>query len=796
MPDPAPHLPVEALLEHGTFLRALARGLLGDEDRAEDAVQDAYRSALEHPPRIDSAPGTGTHRSATRSWLATVVQNHARNILRGEVRRADRERLAARAESAQDDVADRLRTQRRVMGAVEALREPYRTVVFLRYAEGLPPREIARRTGAPVETVRSQVQRGLELLRRDLDREYGDRASWCAAIVPLAAPHARFATATAVPFVAWLALVAVIAAIPIGIGYTLRDRVDPLAALPAVEPWSSFTASATEIARASGLSARRALATPERARRTEPPAAAAPAGTVAVLVVDAGGEPLGGVRFADSTPTAEDGWTRVPTGAREPVDAGSGAHLHVLSETTRADGSTEFSLDVPATFELEGDPEELARAELWLASDDGRIAATARAHAGTRPFVRFTRVPARTLLEGGGGAAWILGASSDDGARHASTRVHAVRGRAAEAVALRFEAASRAVLRVASASGVALEDVRFESSARVRPSGEPGSWILESRAAQCEITVRARGHVPELSSFPATPRTMEPWEIRLEPRPGHALEIELSSASGRPDMAVEFEIRHASTPLESRTVRATRSPDGRARASVTDLGVGTYTVIPLDGGPWPFDPPAARVQVPGAPVQFVRRDGPQPRSVTVRARDAEGRPLARVRCALLVDRHELGKRAAVAEQPRIPVHELEHGGVIPAAVIPGQRFWWLVEADGCTSVHGDEGDLRRAGDGLEIDVRLEPGWRCELWFAGLDAHGSPHALADVRLTTRAGRELAASLADGRIVLELPYDPGQLRIERAGWNVVAWEGFANGKRRVELPVHRVLFERDP
>ena len=43
--------PDDELFEHNEFLRALARGLVGDTDRAEDLVQDAYVLALERPPR-------------------------------------------------------------------------------------------------------------------------------------------------------------------------------------------------------------------------------------------------------------------------------------------------------------------------------------------------------------------------------------------------------------------------------------------------------------------------------------------------------------------------------------------------------------------------------------------------------------------------------------------------------------------------------------------------------------------------------------------------------------------------
>ena len=41
-----------------------------------------------------------------------------------------------------------------------------RTVLVLRYGEDLTPEEIAQTTGNPLATVKSHLQRGLQLLRR------------------------------------------------------------------------------------------------------------------------------------------------------------------------------------------------------------------------------------------------------------------------------------------------------------------------------------------------------------------------------------------------------------------------------------------------------------------------------------------------------------------------------------------------------------------------------------------------------------------------------------------------------
>lgn len=49
----------------------------------------------------------------------------------------------------------------RLLAAVEAFDEPYRSVLRLRFFEDLPPTQIAERLALPVETVRTRLKRAL-----------------------------------------------------------------------------------------------------------------------------------------------------------------------------------------------------------------------------------------------------------------------------------------------------------------------------------------------------------------------------------------------------------------------------------------------------------------------------------------------------------------------------------------------------------------------------------------------------------------------------------------------------------
>jgi len=173
MPEP------EALLEHRAFVRAIAKGLLRDEHAAEDVTQETLLAAMERPPQGKNV----------RGWLGAVARNLARMTRRGERRRHDRELRAARPEAVTpaSEALELLELQRKVVEAVRALDEPYRTAVVLHYFHDLPIRQLAARLRVPKETARTRLHRGLAMLRARLDREYGGNRSWLPLAVLLAA---------------------------------------------------------------------------------------------------------------------------------------------------------------------------------------------------------------------------------------------------------------------------------------------------------------------------------------------------------------------------------------------------------------------------------------------------------------------------------------------------------------------------------------------------------------------------------------------------------------------------------
>ena len=170
---------LQRLLAEEPFVRSLARNLVADPD---DVVQQTWLQALQQGGRRIEQP---------RSWLRRIVYNVAANLRRGDLRRAARERVVAVHDLVPSslELMEREERRRSLVAAVDELPSSLRTVLLLRYFEGLPPRRIAADLGLPVTTVWTQLSRGLELLRQRLDSEHGgDRRAWLAPLLSFGVP--------------------------------------------------------------------------------------------------------------------------------------------------------------------------------------------------------------------------------------------------------------------------------------------------------------------------------------------------------------------------------------------------------------------------------------------------------------------------------------------------------------------------------------------------------------------------------------------------------------------------------
>ncbi len=168
----------DELLAHAGWIQSLARSLVRDPATADDLVQDTWVAAMR-----------GQRRGPVRPWLATILRNLWRERDRSETSRAHRERQVASEEQlpSGEELTERVERQRLLAESVMQLDEPYRTVVILRYYEGLSAAKIARRQDQPAERVRWRLRRALEILRERLHGRHGrDWVAWCSFLLPLA----------------------------------------------------------------------------------------------------------------------------------------------------------------------------------------------------------------------------------------------------------------------------------------------------------------------------------------------------------------------------------------------------------------------------------------------------------------------------------------------------------------------------------------------------------------------------------------------------------------------------------
>jgi RNA polymerase sigma factor (sigma-70 family) len=153
----------EVLLErHGPMVFRTCRTILRDRHDAEDAFQATFL-VLARQARSIRNP------ASLASWLHGVARRVACHARSAECRRRrhEQQRVADQAdpcviEPRLDDLAEVVHSE------IDSLPERYRAAVVLCDIEGLTEGQAARRLGRPVGTIRSQLSRGRQHLRKRL----------------------------------------------------------------------------------------------------------------------------------------------------------------------------------------------------------------------------------------------------------------------------------------------------------------------------------------------------------------------------------------------------------------------------------------------------------------------------------------------------------------------------------------------------------------------------------------------------------------------------------------------------
>jgi RNA polymerase sigma-70 factor (ECF subfamily) len=150
--------------EHAQALYGFLSYRTGDRVLAEDLLADTFERARRAPRPVDP------RKARAKTWLYTI----ALNCLRDHARRRSAEgraveRVAAAPSQATSIDFDQIADRDLVKRSLDALSEPEREAIALRFGAELTVPEIAKLTGERLTTVEGRVYRALRKLRETID---------------------------------------------------------------------------------------------------------------------------------------------------------------------------------------------------------------------------------------------------------------------------------------------------------------------------------------------------------------------------------------------------------------------------------------------------------------------------------------------------------------------------------------------------------------------------------------------------------------------------------------------------
>jgi len=147
---------------HQRMVFSLALRVTGEYGTAEEVAQDVFLELFRSAEKLSGD-------DHVRFWLRKVTVHRATDALRRQAHRPE-----SHAEEWMDDAAADgdggagvgTVLEARLEELLGSLPEQMRVAVVLRYQEEMLPDDISKLLGQPVATVKSNLQRGLKLLRR------------------------------------------------------------------------------------------------------------------------------------------------------------------------------------------------------------------------------------------------------------------------------------------------------------------------------------------------------------------------------------------------------------------------------------------------------------------------------------------------------------------------------------------------------------------------------------------------------------------------------------------------------
>jgi RNA polymerase sigma-70 factor (ECF subfamily) len=157
----------DLVVDHQQLVFGVAARVVGDfaaEDVAQEAFVRVYRTLKRYPAeRIREL--------RLRPWLARITLNLARNSIRGRREHLDVAELEVGGEGSPHQRVQAREERRMWARLLAGLPQRYRLAVALRHVDELSYAEIAGTLNRPLGSVKSDVHRGVQLLRAAYDAE-------------------------------------------------------------------------------------------------------------------------------------------------------------------------------------------------------------------------------------------------------------------------------------------------------------------------------------------------------------------------------------------------------------------------------------------------------------------------------------------------------------------------------------------------------------------------------------------------------------------------------------------------
>ncbi|QNF35376.1 RNA polymerase sigma-70 factor [Adhaeribacter swui] len=142
--------------------------ILADKVKAEDTVQEAFIKLWDHRDEVSTNP------IAIKNFLYSTVKNSSLNIIRHEKVVEKFKTSFIPAEAEENTVVNYI-IQSEVLSeihqAIQTLPESCQRISRMGYLEGMKNHEIAATLGISINTVKTQKQRAMQLLRLRLNPE-------------------------------------------------------------------------------------------------------------------------------------------------------------------------------------------------------------------------------------------------------------------------------------------------------------------------------------------------------------------------------------------------------------------------------------------------------------------------------------------------------------------------------------------------------------------------------------------------------------------------------------------------